>query len=208
MTLLSIRSRGSADCYWLGGAKPTLIVAAFLLFLSLTSPSLLSITWTDASAVSASTSSVGNNRRRKTVQHDYHLPSSSTTAKASSSSSSNTNCGHPIIPTNRRACGFYVWDAPSALFYKWCHHLLKDHIYEGKGGYLVRSLIVPVALFYVATNMFCVLLCCCIGDDSDWFLSISYVFASEQSGRNSLTRTKYPYPVSLSPGCSVKVCPI
>ena len=46
------------------------------------------------------------------------------------------DCGRPKIPTNRRACGFYIWDAPSALLYKWCHYLLKDHIYEGRGGYL------------------------------------------------------------------------
>jgi hypothetical protein len=30
----------------------------------------------------------------------------------------------------------YVWDLPSAVLYKWCHRLLKDRIYEGKGGYL------------------------------------------------------------------------
>lgn len=33
-----------------------------------------------------------------------------------------------------RACNFYVWDAPSALLHKWCHHLLKDCVYEGLGG--------------------------------------------------------------------------
>mmetsp|Transcript_47712 Transcript_47712/g.51570 ORF Transcript_47712/g.51570 Transcript_47712/m.51570 type:complete len:268 (+) Transcript_47712:300-1103(+) len=25
---------------------------------------------------------------------------------------------------------------PSAILYKWCHHLLKDNIYEGRGGFL------------------------------------------------------------------------
>ena len=34
----------------------------------------------------------------------------------------------------RKACGFYVWDAPSALLYKWCNHLLRDSVYEGRGG--------------------------------------------------------------------------
>ena len=34
----------------------------------------------------------------------------------------------------RAACPFYVWNAPSALFHKWCQHLMKDHIYEGRGG--------------------------------------------------------------------------
>lgn len=33
-----------------------------------------------------------------------------------------------------RACSFYVWDAPSALLHRWCHHLLKDCVYEGLGG--------------------------------------------------------------------------
>ena len=38
-------------------------------------------------------------------------------------------------PENRgRACGFYIWDAPSALLHSWCHHLLKDCVYEGLGG--------------------------------------------------------------------------
>ncbi len=39
----------------------------------------------------------------------------------------------------RRACGFYLWDAPSALFYYWCHHLQRDCIYEGRGGHKVRT---------------------------------------------------------------------
>lgn len=34
----------------------------------------------------------------------------------------------------RRACGLYIWDAPSALLYRWCNHLMKDCVYEGKGG--------------------------------------------------------------------------
>ena len=45
--------------------------------------------------------------------------------------------GVPVVPKSRRACNFYIWDAPSALFYKWCHHLLKDNLYEGKGGHMV-----------------------------------------------------------------------
>lgn len=44
--------------------------------------------------------------------------------------------GQPTIPTKRHACNLFLWDAPSALFYKWCRYLVKDHIYEGKGGYL------------------------------------------------------------------------
>lgn len=34
----------------------------------------------------------------------------------------------------RKACPFYVWNAPSALMYKWCQHLMQDHIYEGRSG--------------------------------------------------------------------------
>lgn len=36
--------------------------------------------------------------------------------------------------SGRRACGFYLWDAPSALLHKWCHHLMKDCVIEGRGG--------------------------------------------------------------------------
>uniref|UniRef100_A0A7R9WXV1 Secreted protein n=1 Tax=Craspedostauros australis TaxID=1486917 RepID=A0A7R9WXV1_9STRA len=42
--------------------------------------------------------------------------------------------GVPTIPTQRRACGLYIWDLPSAVCYKWCHHLLKDNLIEGRGG--------------------------------------------------------------------------
>jgi hypothetical protein len=60
------------------------------------------------------------------------------TRKKSISNGAQTPCnGVPSVPTHRRACNFYIWDAPSALFYKWCHHLVKDHIYEGKGGHMV-----------------------------------------------------------------------
>jgi len=33
-----------------------------------------------------------------------------------------------------RACSLYVWDAPSALLWRWCNHLQRDCIYEGRGG--------------------------------------------------------------------------
>jgi hypothetical protein len=33
-----------------------------------------------------------------------------------------------------KACGFYIWDAPSALLHRWCHHLQRDCIYEGTWG--------------------------------------------------------------------------
>ena len=39
----------------------------------------------------------------------------------------------------RTACHFYLWNAPSALFHKWCHHLMKDQVIEGRGGVKVRK---------------------------------------------------------------------
>jgi hypothetical protein len=40
---------------------------------------------------------------------------------------------------SRTACSFYLWNAPSALLRKWCSHLMKDCVYEGRGGVKVRS---------------------------------------------------------------------
>ena len=34
----------------------------------------------------------------------------------------------------RKACSLYIWNAPSALLHRWCHHLQRDNIYEGLGG--------------------------------------------------------------------------
>ena len=45
-----------------------------------------------------------------------------------------TNSNVASLTAPGRACGFYLWDAPSALLYKWCNHLLKDRVYEGRGG--------------------------------------------------------------------------
>jgi hypothetical protein len=42
------------------------------------------------------------------------------------------------ISTNRRACGFYVWNAGSASMYHLCRSLMKDYVYEGRGGRKVR----------------------------------------------------------------------
>jgi hypothetical protein len=46
------------------------------------------------------------------------------------SAASSTNS----IASNRRACHLYIWNAPSALLSRWCNHLQKDNIYEGRGG--------------------------------------------------------------------------
>jgi hypothetical protein len=32
----------------------------------------------------------------------------------------------------------YVWDAPSALLHAWCQRLMRDSVYEGRGGRKVR----------------------------------------------------------------------
>ena len=38
------------------------------------------------------------------------------------------------------ACSFYLWDAMSALLYRWCSHLQADCIYEGRGGKKVSTM--------------------------------------------------------------------
>jgi hypothetical protein len=63
--------------------------------------------------------------------------SSSTSSERGVASASASPCaGEPTVPNHRRACNFYAWDIRSAALYKWCHHLLKDHVYEGRGGKL------------------------------------------------------------------------
>jgi hypothetical protein len=42
----------------------------------------------------------------------------------------------------RTACSFYIWNAPSALLFRWCHHLQRDNIYEGRGGKKVSDSII------------------------------------------------------------------
>lgn len=49
------------------------------------------------------------------------------------------------IASNRRACHFYLWNAQSALLSRWCNHLQKDNIYEGRGGK-------KVGVSYIAFN--------------------------------------------------------
>jgi hypothetical protein len=62
----------------------------------------------------------------------------------------------PMISSNRRACRFYLWNAPSALLYRWCHHLQRDNIYEGRGG---KKVCLPsgfccyVKTFFIATTL-------------------------------------------------------
>lgn len=45
------------------------------------------------------------------------------------------NSGNPSeISTSRRACGFYWWNVASASMYHLCRYLMKDAVFEGKGG--------------------------------------------------------------------------
>jgi hypothetical protein len=102
------------------------LLLSFTLLVSLVSSSLLS-------SIAASPSKRRRHTRHQN-QNQYEYQSHNT---ARSSTPSSVPCdGRAVVPANRKACGFYVWDFPSALMYKWCHYLLKDRIYEGKGGYL------------------------------------------------------------------------
>ena len=93
--------------------------------------------------------------------------SSSARSRSRKPTSSQTPCnGVPTVSTNRRACNFFIWDAPSALFYKWCHHLLKDNIYEGRGGqkvcyvhlsFLEATSVLFNSLFYFFLDLVCTL---------------------------------------------------
>ncbi|KAG7365353.1 hypothetical protein IV203_038556 [Nitzschia inconspicua] len=99
-------------------------IALFLVLLSFT----ISSYHVHASTVLASTRSSDPRQRRTTSTSHHHLHHNHR---------HHSNCdGRPTIPAKRHACGLFLWDAPSALLYKWCQHLLKDHIYEGRGGYL------------------------------------------------------------------------
>lgn len=78
-------------------------------------------------------------RRHPTSHGQHRSPSSSSAARRHDHGHQNddhSSCGQPQVNSRRRACNMYIWDAPSAILYKWCHYILKDHIYEGKGGYL------------------------------------------------------------------------
>ena len=82
--------------------------------------------WPTATAAASSASYM--TRRRLASRSESRL-TSSTTATVMGGASTRP----------RTACKFYIWNAPSAMLYKWCQHLMKDHIYEGRGGVKVRS---------------------------------------------------------------------
>jgi hypothetical protein len=68
--------------------------------------------------------------------------SSSSSRKASNnilkcrSGSSSVDASNSAIRSmaTGRACNLYIWNAPSALLSKWCLHLQRDRVYEGRGG--------------------------------------------------------------------------
>jgi hypothetical protein len=64
---------------------------------------------------------------------------SSIRQRSASVTTSEPNPSITAMASGRKACGLYIWDAPSALLHKWCTHLLRDKIYEGRGGHKVRE---------------------------------------------------------------------
>lgn len=56
--------------------------------------------------------------------------------KSSSSSAATAAAASPFLQGRhrRKACSFYIWDAPSAILSTWCHRLQRDCVYEGLGG--------------------------------------------------------------------------
>ena len=99
---------------------------------------LLSCLFFSPAVVSCSSLSSSNRRRRpKLLGHLKQQQNSASQTPHTSKCGNGGRCnGQAVVPTHRKACGLYIWDVPSALLYKWCHYLLKDRIYEGRGGYL------------------------------------------------------------------------
>ena len=107
----------------------------------------------DTSPVSSSSQSEGRSvrgrQRSRWERHDAPVSSGVSKNGAFASSQRERDRGPQLqlqasassisaMAAGRRACGIYVWDAPSALLHKWCTHLIKDCIYEGRGGHKVR----------------------------------------------------------------------
>lgn len=92
----------------------------FYLFINLLTIS--QVLWcSSAAASSASYQAMTRRRLVSASRTDARLTSSATATIGTSSRPG-------------RACSFYIWNAPSALLHKWCQHVMKDHIYEGRGG--------------------------------------------------------------------------
>ena len=88
----------------------------------------------------------GFRRRRRDSTGDESMNHKSIGSSYSSSTTTSSTKSHSLPQLlsskhgRRTACSVYIWNAPSALLHKWCHHLQKDNIYEGLGGKKVRSL--------------------------------------------------------------------
>ena len=58
------------------------------------------------------------------------------------------------ISTSRRACGFYLWNAVSASMYHLCTYLMRDAVFEGKGGRKVCGVLPVLARGYILLSLF------------------------------------------------------
>jgi hypothetical protein len=104
------------------GQRRMAIIVGLIFQMALLSSTMIPLWTVQGSTVMASSKSFPHGSRRNTSSHHHHH---------------HADCnGRPNIPAKRHACGLFLWDAPSALLYKWCQYLLKDHVYEGRGGYL------------------------------------------------------------------------
>ena len=87
----------------------------------------------------------GNSSNRysdKSIRLHRNLSPLSSSTTTSSRSSGSTGSLPQLLSTKhgrRTACSLYIWNAPSALLYRWCHHLQRDNIYEGLGGKKVST---------------------------------------------------------------------
>jgi hypothetical protein len=84
--------------------------------------------------------------------------------------------GVTSIATSRKACGFYLWDFVSAGLYHTCQYLMKDRIYEGKGGRKVNEeLSIAISLAgVVLSRKSNLLFCSSVRSDRTWFLASAF----------------------------------
>lgn len=61
------------------------------------------------------------------------------------------------ISTSRRACGFFAWNAVSASMYHLCTYLMRDAVFEGKGGRKVLASRKSNFVFVLASDFLYVL---------------------------------------------------
>lgn len=91
-------------------------------------------------------SSRGGSSNRNSDDHDESIRNQriqSTHSMTNASSRNRAGSLPQLLSTKhgrRTACSLYIWNAPSALLHRWCHHLQRDNIYEGLGGKKVSAL--------------------------------------------------------------------